>query len=407
MWLGYDVVLALLFMATAADIPFRWGVSPLAWAVIYAAATLRFLSVWPGFFRLLARNWVYLLYPAVCLVSLLWSAARGATLVGGIQIAMTICLACYLGWRFAPRQLLILAFVTLMIGTTGSILNFSLGLFGGANFSAVGGLTGIYANKNTLGHTALMLMLLATTLLLMPAGAAPRPTRWLAPAAIVMGAVAVVMSRSMTSVVLMPLYLGLLMLLNRRRLPGWMRHLAVVAAVLTLALAPLALSLAGIDPMAALLDATGKDATLTGRTDLWAIAAGEIARVPMTGHGFGAFWAAPQFESQRFEVLRAGATSASFHNVIADVAVGTGLPGLVAILALIVTTLRRVARNWRMDGGPLAAGLLVSVLLPLNLALAEPYLYRQHEFMLSWLVMLGISLAPRRPNPPQRGQERP
>lgn len=407
MWLGYDAGLALLFMATAADIPFQWGVSPMAWALIYAAATLRFLSVWPGYFRLLARNSAYLLYPAVCLASVLWSAARGSSLIGGIQITMTVFIACYLGWRFAPRQIVLLAFAVLFMGTTGSFLNLTMGLFDGPSYSAVGGLQGIYANKNTLGHTSLVLMLLALTLILMPRIQVPRLARWLALPAVVMSAVTVVMSKSMTALVLLPIYLAMLFLLNRRRLPAWLRHVAAAGVVVAIAVSPAVMTLAGIDPAAELLAATGKDATLTGRTELWAIAANEFAKVPITGHGYGAFWQAPQFASQRFEVLRAGATSPSLHNVFADVGVGTGLLGLAALLALVLTTLRRAVRFWRNDGTPLAVGCLVTVLLPINLSLVEPYLYRQHEFMLSWLIMLGISLAQHRTLPLQRGHERP
>lgn len=395
MWLGYDIALALVFIATAADLPYRWGASPLGWAAIYGAAVLRFLSVWPDLFRLLSRNWVYLLYPAVCVASVIWSLSRPVSLVAGVQIAMTILVASYLGWRFAPRQLVLMVFSVLFIGSFASVLNLTLGLFGGAHFSAVGGLQGIYANKNTLGHTSLFLILLALTLMLMPRADVPRLARWLAPLAVGLGAVAVLASKSMTAVVLTPLYLGLLLLLNRRRLPGWVRHGAVATAVLAAALAPPLLMLAGIDPLAILFDATGKDATLTGRTELWSIAATEIARVPLTGHGFGAFWSAPRFDPQRFEVLRAGATSPSFHNVIADIGVGTGLLGIAAMLTLVIATLRRTRRFWRADGGALAAGCLTSVLLPINLSLAEPYLYRQHEFMMAWLVMLGVSLAQR------------
>ena len=35
---------------------------------------------------------------------------------------------------------------------------------------------------------------------------------------------------------------------------------------------------------------------------------------------------------------------------------------------------------------------LILVLVPMNVGLLEPYLYRQHEFMLMWLVMLGVSI---------------
>lgn len=390
---GLDLGLALLVLAVAGDIPNRWGVSSALWALIYGLMLLRILSVWPAFFRLLARNWTYLLYPAVCLASVVWSVSTRTSLVGGIQITMSVLIACFIGWRFDPRRLMLLAFATTFAGCLASILNY---LSGGAItqplYSAVGGLLGIYTNKNMLGHFSALSALIALAFLLAPRDEVPALARRAAMLALVLCPVAVLLSKSMTAVLLLPIYMGLLLLLARDRLAGWLRHGAIATLVLALALAPVLMELAGFDPAAALFASTGKDATLTGRTELWAIAAGEIAKVPLTGYGFGAFWAAPRFEHLHFLVLRAGATAPTFHNFLADIGIGTGLPGIAAMLALIATTLRRALRLWRRDGSALAAGCLVTVLFPLNLALFEPYLYRQHELMLSWMIMMGVSL---------------
>ena len=86
-WLGYDVTLALLVLAGAGDMPNRWGVANLVWLLAYLLAVLRILTLWPAFFRLLGRNWQYLVYPAVCAMSVVWSVARPTTLVGAVQIA--------------------------------------------------------------------------------------------------------------------------------------------------------------------------------------------------------------------------------------------------------------------------------------------------------------------------------
>ncbi len=68
-WLGYDMVLALLVMAAAGDMPNRWRVASLVWLLAYTMAVLRIMALWPAFFRMLRRNWQYLLYPAVCAAS--------------------------------------------------------------------------------------------------------------------------------------------------------------------------------------------------------------------------------------------------------------------------------------------------------------------------------------------------
>ncbi|AUH33183.1 O-antigen ligase family protein [Paracoccus tegillarcae] len=399
-WRLYDTGLALMVLIAAGDLPNRWGLTSELWMLIYGAALLRILSVWPAYFRLLARNWTYLLYPAVCLLSVAWSVVPKVSLVGGIQISMSVLIACYLGWRFDPRRLMILAFSTLFFGSVLSMLNY---LSGGAIsqplYSDVGGLLGIYTNKNMLGHYGAMATVLALTFVLTPRGQIPSILRAAALVALVLCPIAVLLSKSMTAILLLPIYLALTLLLNRRRLAGWLRHGAIAALVLAVALAPVLMTLVGFDPMAELFARTGKDATLTGRTELWSIAAGEISKAPLTGYGFQAFWTAERFESVRFLVLRAGATAPTFHNFIADTGIGTGLLGIAAICTLVLTSLRRVLRVWRLDGSPLAIGCLITVLMPVNVALVEPYLYRQHEFMMAWLIMIGVSLGRARTSP--------
>lgn len=390
-WLGYDVTLALLVLAGAGDMPNRWGVANLVWLLAYLLAVLRILTLWPAFFRLLGRNWQYLVYPAVCAMSVVWSVARPTTLVGAVQITMTVLIASYLGWRFTPRQLLLLLFTTTLAGAVGSMLNLAAGVFQPV-FSDVGGLLGIYTSKNMLGHYTLFAMLIALSLILSAPGEMPRLARWIAVPALVICAVAVVMSKSMTAVVLMPCYCGLILMLNRDRLPPALRHVTIMVMVALIALAPMLLTMAGIDPMAELFAATGKDATLTGRTELWAIASDLISQSPLTGYGYGAFWINERFAPQHFEVIRAGTVAPSFHNFFADVGIGTGLIGIIAILLLILTTLSRAFRAWRDSGTAMSACWLVLSILPINVGLVEPFLYRQHEFMLTWVIMLGVSL---------------
>ena len=402
-WLGYDVTLALAVLAGAGDLPNRWGVASLVWLLAYTLAVLRIMMLWPAFFRLLGRNWHYLLYPAVCTASLVWSVSRATTLVGAVQITMSVLMACYLGWRFAPRHLVLLLFTTTLAGATFSMLNFALGVFQPV-FSDVGGLLGIYTNKNMLGHYSLFALLIALSLILSTPAETSRLARWIAVPALFICVAAVILSKSMTAVVLMPCYSGLILLMNRERLPQSLRHLTLMAMVAIVALAPMLLTLAGIDPMAELFAATGKDATLTGRTELWAIASDLISHNPISGYGYGAFWVNERFAPQHFEVLRAGSSAPSFHNFIADVGVGTGLIGIAAILALILTTLSRAFRVWRASGSAMSVCWLVLSILPINVGLVEPFLYRQHEFMLSWMIMLGVSLGEWRSGRPRETQ---
>lgn len=397
-WQVYDLTVLTLMIIAMADMPNRWGgLAPVVWLAVYLLVLGRVLMMWRSFYQMLVRNWTLLLYPAVALMSVIWSGSRGTTLVGGVQLTMSVLIAMYIGWRFSPRQLVV-AFCTIVTTAAAlGLMNWLTGVFQPV-YSDVGGLLGIYTNKNMLGHYSQMAAVLALTVLLMRPGQVPRLLRLAAPLAFAICAVAVVLSKSMTAVLLMPCYVGLLLLLNRKRLPLALRHGAIATIVLLISLGPLVLAMFGIDPLQEVFRATGKDATLTGRTDLWSIAAHVAAQAPLIGQGFGAFWAMDQFAPERYAVIEAGAvTAASFHNFMADIMVGTGLLGLAAMFALIGTVLSRTWRYYLASGSALAVGCLVTSLMPINIGLVETYMYRQHELMLSWMVMLAVSIASHAP----------
>ncbi len=390
-WQVCDSCLLCLTIIAMADMPNRWGLAGAVWLLVYLLFLMRVAMMWRAYYRLIARNWTLLLYPAVCMLSVVWSGSRGTTLTAGVQMAMTGLIALYIGWRFSPRQLVVAVCALVSLAATLSLANWAAGVIQPV-FSNVGGLLGIYTNKNMLGHYSQIAAIMALSILLMRPGQVAPVLRAMAPLAVAICAFAVLLSKSMTAVLLLPCYAGLMLLLNRKRLPPALRHGAIGALVLLFSLAPLALAMLGIDPLAEIFRATGKDATLTGRTELWSIAYGLASEVPLTGYGFGAFWAMDQFESARFAVLQAGATAPSFHNFIADIMVGTGLLGLFAMASLIGTVLSRAARYYLASGSALSVCCLVTALMPINIGMVETYLYRQHEFMLTWLIMLAVSV---------------
>lgn len=89
----------------------------------------------------------------------------------------------------------------------------------------------------------------------------------------------------------------------------------------------------------------GLDPTFTNRTDIWKIGAAAAIDNPLTGYGFQLFW-------QTDEMVHKGGAAASWafaafngHNAYLDVAITTGIPGLILTLVLLVwLPLRDIAR---------------------------------------------------------------
>ncbi|MDO5528813.1 MAG: O-antigen ligase family protein [Paracoccus sp. (in: a-proteobacteria)] len=407
-WACYDVTLAFLVMVCASDLPNRFGFTTMMWMGLYAMALLRIVLVWPAFWQMLRANAVYLAYPAVCLASTIWSLTPSRSAASGLQIAMTMLIAMFIGWRFNPRQVMLIVYAALMAGVLLSALNLATGgALGRPLYSYVGGLLGVYTNKNMLGHYGLVATLIGLALAFMPRGALPEIVRRLALPGALLGAAMVAMSLSMTSVLLLPVFGLMLLALLRRALPRPLVWASAALALLVVGIGPVALAMLNIDPVDEVLRATGKDLTLTGRTELWGIGLRAIAQSPLLGYGNGAFWLSPAFEAERFASLGAGSTAPSLHNMAIDIMVGTGALGLGAMLLLLGTTLARAIRFHRSAPSVESSLALVTVMLPITVAMVEPFLYRQHEFPLIWIVVIGVSIAshsPRQPAMPGAGR---
>jgi exopolysaccharide production protein ExoQ len=85
------------------------------------------------------------------------------------------------------------------------------------------------------------------------------------------------------------------------------------------------------------LEGSGKDPTLTGRTDLWATGLSFIAERPLQGLGYRAFWVsgfAPAEELWAMFLVPSGA-GFNFHNTYISNAVEIGLIGLLLQILII------------------------------------------------------------------------
>jgi exopolysaccharide production protein ExoQ len=389
-WVLVDVALLFLTLIAASDMLVQTGKGQsLVWALCYGLVLLRGAMLWPHLGGVIGRNLLVLAYPLVCLASVIWSAAPLTTLVSACQLVMTLLIAGFLGWRYAPAAILRAVFIVLSLAVALSLLHWATGLFPWPVNSRSGGLTGIFSHKNMLGQRALFAAVIIPALWLMPRDQASPALKRFSLAVLPLVVLALVLSQSKTALLLLPALTGLLALFCLRRIPAALAAPVLALALIGLGVGPVLLALGGVDPLAVLLDALGKEATLTGRTEVWAVARQVWAEHPLLGVGHAAFWAAPEFANDRLLTQEAGAlTSASFHNFVLEILVGTGLPGLLAMLALIGMAARRL-----IGIGGTVAGACGLVLLAGMLAasLVGASLYRAHEFMLLLMVMLCVS----------------
>ena len=262
-----------------------------------------------------------LLLLAVAAASMSWSNAPDITVRRTIAVSATTAFGWYVVSRFTIREILQLVAAALGVAAVLSLL---YGIFR-PDFATEAGQSwrGVYQNKNVLAR-AMVFSSMAFLLLSLDQGS----RRWVVLTGATLSATLVLLSRSTT---------GLVVLLALAFLVTFSGGLKLRATVLVpLLITGGLLVAAGLVWLWAHADAVtadvGKDATLTGRTDLWNVAITMIARRPWLGYGYGGFWRGWTGESAEF--WRAvGWETPHAHNGFLDLALDLGVLGVATFVA--------------------------------------------------------------------------
>ena len=98
----------------------------------------------------------------------------------------------------------------------------------------------------------------------------------------------------------------------------------------------------GIDIIAALAEAVGRDPTLTGRTDIWTVVLSTNTN-PLVGTGYESFWLGPRL---RWVQEQSGGINEA-HNGYLEVYLNLGLIGLFLIVGFLIASYRTICRRVR------------------------------------------------------------
>lgn len=388
-----DFGLLVLILMLSGQIFLRLGgMQSLMWWMIYPIALLRLIIVWPAFWPVITRNWIFLAYPAMCVVSTLWSLSPGGTLRLSLQVSMTIVFALFIGWRYSVLMLVKSLAVVLSIGIFLSMLHWAVGIFPWPVYSPAGGLAGLFASKSMLGLRSLFLLPCLLAVLLMNGQDVGRVFRILSALSVVVTFLALGLSLSITSVLLLPFTVGILLVLCWNRIPPTASAAGLLVALLVVSVGPVLVVVAGIDPIETVLGAVGKSSSLTGRVDIWHVANIVRDENPFLGIGFGSFWNASEYFNERLATQEAGAvTSRSFHNFVLEILVGLGWAGLAAMAALIFTATTRLWVLFKRTRSPASACAISLIFSGVCAALLTPNLFSPYDFTMILIVAFGVS----------------
>ena len=153
-------------------------------------------------------------------------------------------------------------------------------------------------------------------------------------------------------------------------------------------------------------EVSGRDATLTGRTEIWDESLRAARERPLSGYGFGAFWGqgGGGIESGAAARIRArlAVPVANANTGILDVTLDVGLPGAALALLVLAAAARRGftdARAGRADGALLRLTIVGLVLLA---TIAESGLLQENAFFTVLLVVAAAARTAPAPMPVRR-----
>lgn len=318
----------------------------LVWLPVYAATLglifMRLSSLvraWPAWLALLSLI-------ALAFASKYWSLDPEVTQRRVIAMAMTGMFAVYLGAIFYGPHLPRLLMHATLVMAMGSLLMVFLVPSIGVHSDVNAGLwRGLWYEKNQMG-------------LVMVAGATACAAclvcggrNWaLAAAGLFLATVLVLATQSKTSLLSLMLGVGVIFGIWAVRRGGPV--LAVVGVWLGVVMASLLLMLIVFDA-GALLEALGKDPTLTGRTEIWESLMRRVDERPWTGYGYSAFWGIDSVPANQVR-QETGWLVPSAHNGWIDLLVELGWPGAVLVGTLmtsaILGSLLRLGRDGVAEG---------------------------------------------------------
>jgi O-antigen ligase len=349
--------------------------------LILAYLVVVLLSVihWQKMILGMAAVWPIVLLVVIAWLSLLWSVAPEFTYRRAIALTITTLMPIYLFVRFDLETLLrFLTAVVAIIVIASLVWVFLVPAYGVHNEGEhTGAFRGIFFHKNTTGRV--MVYCLA---IVIAAWIGSGLNKVLLAG---LGFLTLVMILGTTSQTTL---LGTFSLFGGLIAVRMVRGQAIKSALTTLVILAIAWhgALIGLANYDLILEALGRDASLTGRTGIWEYTFQYALKQPFTGYGYDAFWNGD---------LSPGAQYAAYwktphsHNSWLEVFIALGLPAVLIMFVLMVVTLGRAVILARYYPTTTPAVLITLVCFGmLTIGMSEPVFLEKHSF--DWILFVVI-----------------
>lgn len=349
---------------------------------VYALGLFLVLTRWRRVLKAARSVWPLLALTLLAAISMAWSdtplltVRRSAFLLGSTLIGI------YLGERFSIEQLLrwlaqvlciiIAASIVLYFVSPSSVKEY------GASASAWKGVT---INKNTFGWY-MAIAVAALTLVRF------RRVPWLRYVFLLAAAGLLLLSRSATSLVGCVLMVSTVPVWRMIRYGARTRRL--VYLLMLMALGTAIYFIWAKETL--LFYVLGRDSTLTGRTDLWALLLSAIAKHPFLGYGYGAFWSGMKGEALNVYIASKWLPTGA-HNGYLELWLGLGIFALPLFLYFLLRSFRMAAGYIRSNADWLSIWPMTYLLLFVFHNFFESHLLETRSLEFLMFVAITTSLA--------------
>jgi exopolysaccharide production protein ExoQ len=309
---------------------------------VYACGALLVFMRWRRVFNAARAVWPMLGFPILALLSTAWSIQPMLTARRSVFLLGSTLLGIYVGERFSTEQfarylaqaVCIMMMAVLLMYFAAPDLVVSYDDYGSA-------WKGLSVTKNGFGGY----MVISVAVLLL---ARFRHFQWLRYLFLFTAAILLLLSHSATSLLACVLIVAAMPLWRLHRLRGTGR-LLLYATMPPAISAVIFLIWANSEVVFQVL---GRDSTLTGRTDLWALVVPAIMHHPILGYGYGAFWSGMNGEPlDIFTALKWLPMEA--HNGYLELCLDFGVLGLPVLFYVILRSFRMAHHYLKTNSGPL------------------------------------------------------
>ena len=357
----------------------------MVWLPVYAVTAgliaFRFekiIRAWPAWLILFGLI-------ALAYVSKYWSIDPEVTSRRVIAMAINSAFAVYVGCVFRGAPLPRMLMNTCLVMAVGSlIMVFAFPRIGVHQMDNAGLWRGLWYEKNQMGLVMVVGAVSSAAVLAADhlAGNGRKP--WVPLLAFGLTTLLVMATQSKTSLLCWLLGVGMIGFWWLLKQGG--AAITIVAVWFAVVTSSLAAWLWNTDS-AAILQALGKDPSLTGRTLIWEALMRRVAERPMTGYGFSAFWGVDSIPAREIR-LETQWPVPSAHNGWIDLLVQLGWPGAIFVGAVMLVSAILVIVRLNGMGAREGYWSIAYLTVFTALSLSESVLLTHAN--LPWILMLAI-----------------